>query len=158
MQKMTFPLHSLVIIDDRFFADYKNAYLMDNKHEGRPYYLAVKEDGDIIWVVPLSSKVDNYAAKIDRDERKYGKCLYYYICTVSGKKRVFLIGNMIPVHRSYIKRPYTINEQPYVIQNEKDVLEIKKRVGQYLALIRNRKLRPNVDVLSLRTALIDRFK
>lgn len=158
MQKMSFQLHSLVIIDDQFFADYSNAYFMDNKHEGRPYYLAVKDEGDIIWVVPLSSQVNNYAAKIAKDEQKHGKCLFYYICAVSGRKRVFLIGNMIPVHRSYIKRPYMINQNPYIVQNKADIFEIKKRVNQYLALVKNNKMRPNIDILALQTKQLDRFK
>ena len=59
----------------------------ENGHS-RPSYLAIK-DKEILWFIPLSTKVDKYRTIITKKEKKYGSCkLEKYIQsrhTVDGK-------------------------------------------------------------------------
>lgn len=143
----------LCIIRDEYFSDFPNPSHMDNKHESRPYYLALRDSGNILWLVPISHQVEKYSRKIRSDELRYGKCIFYYIAKIKGERRVFLIGNLIPVSEKYIKKPFTVLGQPYIIQSETDRKEILTRVKRYLALVRNQKLDPYVDILSIESAL-----
>lgn len=151
---MEFKLHDLVIIQDSYFYDYRSQYHMDNKSERRPYYLAIKSENDIVWVIPLSSQVEKYALKIREDIQKKGECLFYYIARVLGKESVFLIGNVIPVHKKYVKRPFTVNGIPYSVENKRDIREIQRRVGKYIALVRQKKLHPHVNILKIEQLLL----
>jgi len=39
----------------------------------RPSYLAIKDD-EILWFIPLSSKIDKYKSIIEKKIKKYGSC------------------------------------------------------------------------------------
>lgn len=145
-------------LKDKYFEDYPstpNRYA-DNKDENRPYYLAYVDRNGIIWLLPISSKVEKYKAKIAKDEEKYGECLTSYIIEYMGEERAVLIGNMIPVTEEYIKGKFTIQKQHYVVQNEKSIKAIRKRCSRYLTLVRARKLRPCVDILATEKKLLDK--
>ncbi len=60
-------------IKDEFF-DIVNDNLMVNHERGkkRPTYFTIK-DNDILWFIPLSSKIDKYQ-KNDKKIEKYGLC------------------------------------------------------------------------------------
>ena len=62
-------------IKDVFFDVVDDDNLMTNHERGRkrPTYFTIK-DGDILWFIPLSSKVDKYKKIIDRKIEKYGFC------------------------------------------------------------------------------------
>lgn len=150
--------YGLCIISDQYFKDFPSVRHMSNKHEARPYYLAVKEVNGIIWVVPISSKVEKYKAKIHCDEEKYGSSVFHYITKIKGVDRAFLIGNIIPVSEEYIKKPFTMGGMPYVIENREDRKQIQNKVSRYLSLVKNRKLYPAVDILGIERKLINRMK
>ena len=63
-------------------------------HEGnstRPNYFCVKlEESDILWFIPMSSKVDKYRKIIDLKIKKYKKCDTIVIGNYRGKKSCFL--------------------------------------------------------------------
>ena len=151
---MKVSLHGLCVIDDQYFLDYPSVRHMSNKHEGRPYYLAVHEKDGIIWVVPLSSRVDKYGAKIKVDERKYGECIFYIIAKIKGRESALLIGNAIPVTEAYIKKPFTVAGIPYIVENKQVVKEIKSKLSRYLALVRKGKMKPAVDILAIEKKLL----
>lgn len=130
---------------------------MSNKHESRPYYLAVGEENGVVWVVPLSSRVEKYQAKIRADEEKHGDCIFYYVATVKGKQSAFLIGNVIPVTEQYIKKPFTIKGVPFVIEDKKDIRKIQSKVKRYLTMVRYGKMRPAVDILKIERILLNRM-
>ena len=62
-------------IKDEFFDRINNKGLMINHENGhsRPSYLAIKDD-DILWFIPLSTKIEKYKTIIDKKEKKYGTC------------------------------------------------------------------------------------
>lgn len=142
--------NGLYTVYDKYFKDYKSQWFCDNKSENRPYYVSFVDEDNITWLIPLSTQVDNYKKKILSDEQKYKICLFYHIGKVMGKERVFLIGNMFPIADEYIKKPYTFSGIHYIIKNKQLIKELNKRAKRYLLLVEQGKLRPKVDILSIR--------
>ena len=62
-------------IKDSFFEKINDKGLMINHENGksRPTYFTIK-DKDILWFIPLSSKVDKYQSIINNKIKKYGEC------------------------------------------------------------------------------------
>ena len=146
---MTLTESGLYIISDSYFVDFPSIRHMDNKHESRPYYYAVKDESSLFWMVPISHKVDKYADKLRRDEQRHQRSVFCYIAKLKGEDRAFLTGNVIPVSDKYIKRPFSVNRVPYVLKNQKDASEIRYRVMRYIALVKAGKLTPAVDILHI---------
>lgn len=146
-------------IKDTYFTDFpsRNNRYMDNKHENRPYYLAIADSNGIMWLIPISSKVDKYKAKIAADELKYGECLTCHIIRFMSEERAVLIGNMIPVIPQYIKGEFTIQNKHYVIRDEVSIKAIKKRCSRYLSLVRAKKLYPVVDIMRTEQVLLSKL-
>lgn len=153
-EAMKVSTYGLCIISDDFFKDFPDVRHMSNKHESRPYYLAIKQQDGIVWVVPLSSQVEKYKAKIEEDEKKHKDCLFYYITRLKGRESVFLVGNVIPVTEKYITKPFTISGKPFVIQDKQDIKKIKSKLSRYLTMVRNGKIKPNVDILGIEKRLL----
>ncbi|MDL2248382.1 hypothetical protein LJB89_01645 [Tyzzerella sp. OttesenSCG-928-J15] len=144
----------LYTIKDDYFQDFKSKYLPDNKQENRPYYYAFEDKQGIIWFIPISSQVANYAAKIERDKVKYGECLYYHIDKIKGDDSVFLIGNMFPATSKYIKKAFTIAGVPYIVKNTNLIKKLHTKSTKYLRLVRQGNIKPNVDILSIEQDLL----
>lgn len=155
---MDVALYGLCVINDKYFEDFPSIRHMSNKHEARPYYLAVREENGIIWVIPLSSRVDKYRAKIAADEEKHRDSIFYYISRIKGSESVFLIGNVIPVTADYVKKPFTVSGKPFVIENSSDIKKIKSKLSRYLTMVRRGMLHPAVDILSIERALKNRVR
>lgn len=149
--------YGLYNIVDSYFDDYRSLYLPDNKQEKRPYYCAFYDRDGVLWFIPLSSQIENYKTKIERDEQKRGKggCLFYHIGLIAGKQSAFLIGNMFPVSARYVKKPFTISGVPYIVKNQKLIREIHARASKYIRLVADGKLKPNVDILSIKSRLLN---
>lgn len=142
-------------LKDDYFTDFPSKRHMQNKAENRPYYLSVKNENGIVWLIPISSKVEKYRAKIFADEGKYGECLLYHIIKFMGEERAVLIGNMIPVIPKYIKGEFTISGYHYIVHDTAAIKAIKKRSSRYLSLVRSGKMRPYVDILSIERKLLN---
>ena len=97
-------------IKDEFFDKIKNKGLMINHENGhsRPSYLAIKDD-DILWFIPLSSKIDKYKSIIEKKEKKYGTCKTILIKKIAGREQVILIQNAFPTLEKYIQSKHTID-------------------------------------------------
>ncbi|MBR5534920.1 MAG: hypothetical protein IKU62_08760 [Ruminiclostridium sp.] len=150
---MSISEYGLCIVSDQYFVDFPSVRHMSNKHEKRPYYLAIRKPNGIIWLVPLSSQVEKYRAKIEADEEKHGECIYYYITKLKGRESAFLIGNIIPVREEYIKKAFTVQGSPFVIQDKKDIKAINKKVNRYLTMVRYGKMQPAVDIMAIEEEL-----
>ena len=147
----------LYILSDDYFERYGQPTMMDNKYETRPYYLALSASNGIIWLVPLSSKVDKYQLSIAADEQKHGKgkCIFHYIAKVKGRRNAFLIGDTIPVIEKYLLRPFTVKGVPFVVEDAADIKAIRSKLSRYLSLVRSGTLTPCIDILSIEKALLD---
>lgn len=155
---MNVSTYGLCIVSDQYFKDFPNIRHMSNKHESRPYYVAIRANNGIIWLVPLSTQVGKYRAKIFEDEKKYGESIFHYIARVKGQDNAFLIGNTIPVTEKYIKKAFTLNNVPFVIQDKADKKVIQHKLSRYLALVRCGKLKPAVDILDIERVLLNQVQ
>lgn len=121
-------------IKDEYFDKINDKSLMINHENGRarPTYFTIK-DKDILWFIPLSSKVSKYQPIIDKKIKKYGDCRSIMIREIAEKKSVILLQNAFPTLEKYIDHPHTINGAPArVADNLKD--EILQNFNSLLAL------------------------
>ena len=124
-------------IKDDFFDKINDNGLMINHENGkaRPTYFTIK-DKDILWFIPLSSKVAKYQPIIDKKIKKYGSCKSIMISEIANKKSVILLQNAFPTLEKYIDHLHTINGVPVrvadnlkneILENFNSLLALKKQ-------------------------------
>ena len=109
-------------IKDKFFDVVNDEGLMINLENGktRPTYFTIR-DNDILWFIPLSSKVQKYQPIIDKKIKKYGSCKSILIGQIANRKSAILLQNAFPTLEKYIDHVHTINGAPVrVADNLKD--------------------------------------
>ena len=109
-------------IKDKFFDVVNDEGLMINHENGktRPTYFTIR-DNDILWFIPLSSKVQKYQPIIDKKIKKYGSCKSILIGQIANRKSAILLQNAFPTLEKYIDHVHTINGAPVrVADNLKD--------------------------------------
>lgn len=121
-------------IKDEFFDRINDKELMINHEKGhsRPSYLAIK-DKDILWFVPLSTRVEKYKSIIDKKVRKYGSCKSIVIKRIAGKEQVILVQNAFPTINKYIKSRHTVDGK-YVYVSDAVKREILDNFNYMLSL------------------------
>ncbi|MCM1145261.1 MAG: hypothetical protein NC318_11045 [Blautia sp.] len=65
-----------------------------------------KDDTDIYWMIPISSKVAKYEAEYQKSIAKYGICDNISFGYVLGKRCAFLPQNLFPIIEDYINNIY----------------------------------------------------
>lgn len=97
-------------IKDEFFDQINKKGLMINHENGhsRPSYLAIK-DKEILWFIPLSTKIDKYRTIIAKKEKKYGSCKTILIKRIAGREQAILIQNVFPTLEKYIQSRHTVD-------------------------------------------------
>jgi len=126
-------------IKDDYFDTVKDDRLMRNYEGGayRPTYFCVKDDKTgLLWVIPMSTRIDKYISHMDKDIKRYGKCLKIVIGEYAGVGAAFLLQNMFPIlpkHISHIhmikKNPVPVNSglQVVINQNFRELLHLHRR-------------------------------
>ena len=123
-------------IKDEFFDVVNDEGLMTNHERGkkRPTYFTIK-DGDILWFIPLSSKIDKYQKIVDRKTKKYGFCNTIMIEELFDSKAAILIQNAFPTLEKYIDHVHIVDGriakvpetlQKKIVLNFNDVLKMKE--------------------------------
>ena len=124
-------------IKDEFFDVVNDENLMTNHERGkkRPTYFTIK-DNDILWFIPLSSKVEKYKKIIDKKMEKYGFCNTIFIRKILEEDSVILFQNAFPTLEKYIDHVHTSNGAPAkvgsllkneILNNFKNLLKLKNR-------------------------------
>ena len=105
-------------IKDEFFDVVNDENLMSNHEKGkkRPTYFTIK-DKDILWFIPLSSKVDKYKKIVDKKTKKYGVCNSILIRDVLGNESAILIQNAFPTIEKYVQSIHEIAGNPVKISS-----------------------------------------
>ena len=109
-------------IKDEFFDKINDKGLMINHENGhsRPTYFTIK-DKDILWFIPISSKISKYQEIIDKKVKKYGSCKSIMIREIANEKSVILLQNAFPTLEKYIDHPHIVDGKPLkVIDTLKD--------------------------------------
>lgn len=113
-------------IKDEFFDRINNKGLMINHENGhsRPSYLAIKDE-NILWFIPLSTKIDKYKSIIEKKEKKYGSCKTILIKKIAGREQAILIQNAFPTLEKYIQSRHTVDGKFIKISSavEKEIVD-----------------------------------
>lgn len=78
----------------------------DTYRHGRPHICIGSSNKTLLWMVPISSRVEKYELEIARQKQKYGACDKVQIVCLNTGKRAALIQNIIPCTPRYIDREY----------------------------------------------------
>ena len=105
---------SFFFLKDSYFEKFSDTNLKlnkktENKHtQFRPYLYAFtdKDNPNIFWAIPMSSKTQKYRAIYQKCVQKYGRCDYLRFGRFAGRESTFVIQNMCPVTKKYISHPY----------------------------------------------------
>ena len=103
-------------IKDEYFDIVNDDNLMQNHERGkkRPTYFTIK-DKDILWFIPLSSKVEKYKKIIDRKIEKFGFCNTILIRKIVDKDAAILLQNAFPALEKYIDHAHVENGSPVYV-------------------------------------------
>ena len=124
-------------IKDEYFDVVNDESLMQNHERGkkRQTYFTIK-DKDILWFIPISSKIDKYQKIIDKKIKKYGFCNTIIIRKIAGDEAAILLQNAFPTLEKYIDHVHTIDGIPFKVptslQHEirimfKNMIALRKR-------------------------------
>ncbi len=105
-------------IKDEFFDKINDKGLMINHEKGhaRPTYFTIK-DKNILWFIPLSSKVEKYKPIIEQKIKKYGVCKTIMISEIANQESVILLQNAFPTLEKYIDHVHIVNGKPVKVIN-----------------------------------------
>ena len=137
MMHMEIKTGYLYHIKDEYFDVVDDDSLMQNHEKGkkRPTYFTIK-DKDILWFIPLSSKISKYQPIIDKKIKKYGDCRSIIIGEIANKTSVILLQNAFPTLEKYIDHVHTVNGAPVrvadnlkneILENFNSLLALKKQ-------------------------------
>ena len=112
-KRMQIKTGYLYHIKDDYFKKVNDENIMSN-HEyqkKRPTYFTIK-DNDILWFIPLSSKVDKYQKLLDKKIQKYGTCDSIIIAKIVENDSAILLQNAFPTLEKYIDHVHMVNGAP----------------------------------------------
>lgn len=125
-------------IKDEFFDVVNDGSLMANHENGksRPTYFTIK-DNDILWFIPISSKIDKYQKIIDKKVERYGICNTIIIRKIADSDAAILLQNAFPTLEKYIDHAHILNNgKPAkvisstcdeILENFNQMLKLKKK-------------------------------
>lgn len=145
-------------IKDKFFELFKDYDLMQNKEDGnkRPCYFCFRdlENDEIVWFVPISSKVQKYKEIYERKLKNNKKVYNFVFGKVLGKEKAFLIQNIFPTTEEYIESIYKTKESDVEISEglKKEVITVSINV---IKLAKKGINIPFYDILKMKKILLN---
>ena len=126
------------IIKEKFFEEINDPFLKINKAEKRPHYYCFKEEKTgLLWMIPLSSKIDKYKYLMNKKQEEKGYCDTIHIAKLANRKEsAFLIQDMFPITKKYIDRKYTIASNPLVLNSEHLAKEIENKAKKVMRMLK----------------------
>lgn len=76
------------IIKDQFFTMIADPYLKRNKEQSRPHYYCLNDSDELLWMIPMSSRVEKYSRIIDQKIKKLGRCDTLHIAKLDNGQKV----------------------------------------------------------------------
>ena len=145
-------------IKDRFFEDFPDENLKENKGENRPCYFCFRDTKtDILWMIPMSHQIEKYKQIIDSRQKINRPCDILHVAKLdNGKESAFLIQDIFPILEKYISGEYTFNGNPLKITSEALADTIEHKAKTILILIRKgvKLLNTQPDVLKIEKELL----
>lgn len=124
-------------IKDEYFDLVNDEKLMQNHEKGkkRSTYFTIKEK-DILWFIPVSSKIEKYSKIIEKKAERYGFCNTIIIRKIANEDTAILLQNSFPTLEKYIDHVHTIDGVPLKVPTDlqseikslfKNMIGLKKR-------------------------------
>lgn len=106
-------------IKDKYFDIVDDDSLMQNHEKGkkRPTYFTIK-DNNILWFIPISSKVDKYKNIIKKKIERYGFCNTIIIRKIADEDAAILLQNAFPTLEKYIDHVHTVDGVPLCVSTD----------------------------------------
>ena len=148
-------------IKDSFFDLFRDYNLMQNKENGnkRPCYFCFRdlEDEEIIWFVPISSKVEKYKKIYDNKIKSKKKVYNFVFGKVLGKEKTFLIQNIFPTTEEYIENVYKNKENDVEITEalKENIISVSRNV---IKLAKKGINIPFYNIVEMKNILLDNQK
>lgn len=113
-------------IKDEFFDVVQDENLMTNHERGkkRPTYFTIKNH-EILWFIPLSSKVEKYRKIVNKKVEKFGFCNTILVERVFDKDTAILLQNAFPTLEKYIDHVHTVNGMPAKVPEKLEKIILK---------------------------------
>ena len=113
-------------IKDEYFDVVNDETLMQNHERGkkRPTYFTIK-DKNILWFIPISSKIDKYQKIVDKKIEKYGFCNTILIEKIFDEDAAILLQNAFPTLEQYIDHIHTVNGSPARVSEKLEEIILK---------------------------------
>lgn len=144
-------------INDDYFAKAQDEKLMQNKENGtyRPTFLCLEDrkHPGLLWVVPMSTRVEKFEAIRNKQIEKYGKCLTIVIGEYDGRQAAFLLQNMFPITEKYLDHIHTRNGNPVPVRYSL-AQEVRSNMQQLRQLINRGKQVVFPDVRRLENLML----
>lgn len=152
-------------LQEQYFIDFPDKGLMKNhetingKRHNRPCFYTLKDEKykEILWMIPISSKLEKYRNIYNKKISKYKKCDTLAFGKVLGEERVFLIQNIFPVTKKYLSEQYIFNQKPVTIISSLQK-ELKRKAINTISLTHQNVKIAFPDILKIRTALIKQLE
>lgn len=145
-------------IKDRYFADFPDPFLMQNKgpsHDRPCFYAFQGSSQGLYWMIPFSSKVDKFKAVYQTKINRYGRCDTIDFGFILGREKAFLIQNMCPITTEYMKEEYIDNNSNLPVRvNGAFEFQLVQKAKRVLALQRQGHSLIYPDVLSIEQTLL----
>lgn len=144
-------------LKDSFFERMKDSNLVQNKDNGnkRPCYYCFrdKKEDELIWFVPISSKVSKYKKIYEEKLKKYKRVDTLVFGKVNGEERVFLIQNMFPTIEKYIEEIYVRKSEDVTITYTLE-RQIKEKANLVLEIAKKGKKVIFPDIMKIKETLL----
>lgn len=144
-------------LKDSFFERMKDSNLVQNKDNGnkRPCYYCFrdKKEDELIWFVPISSKVSKYKKIYEEKLKKYKRVDTLVFGKLNGEERVFLIQNMFPTIEKYIEEIYVRKSEDVTITYTLE-RQIKEKANLVLEIAKKGKKVIFPDIMKIKETLL----
>ena len=144
-----------------FFEKMKDKNLANNKENGnkRPCYYCFRDNkqDELIWFIPISSKVDKYKKIYEEKSQKYKRVDTLVFGKVNGEERAFLIQNMFPTIKKYIEEMYVRKNVSVTITYTLEK-EVKEKANHILEIAQKGKKVVFPDIIKMREILLEELK
>ncbi len=144
-------------LKDSVFERMKDSNLVQNKDNGnkRPCYYCFrdKKEDELIWFVPISSKVSKYKKIYEEKLKKYKRVDTLVFGKVNGEERVFLIQNMFPTIEKYIEEIYVRKSEDVTITYTLE-RQIKEKANLVLEIAKKGKKVIFPDIMKIKETLL----
>ncbi|MEY8742840.1 type III toxin-antitoxin system CptIN family toxin [Bacillales bacterium AN1005] len=138
MEKDNIKQHYIYKIKDEYFEKFPDPHLLYNKGENRPnYYVFEGDNKNILWFVPLSSQTEKWESILEDRKQKGKPTDIAHVCQVGPKKQAFVIQDMFPITKDYIRDEYFVRRQPYYLANPKDIKIVEDKAQKIYDLIKH---------------------